>query len=387
MILAGDIGGTKCNLALYEIHGKSHRKIIDQRYESREFPTFDEMISKFLFDTRAETKAAGAALHRGGGFRRRRARHRSSSQGDQSCPGSSMPRALAKQLGTPHVVLLNDLEATAHSLALMAPSELSTLNQGMPSPQSTQALLAAGTGLGEAILFWDGKQYLVASSEGGHTDFAPRTEQEIELLRYMKKQYEFVSVELILSGRGFRTIHSFLDASVNHPSFEGPEADAAPEITRLALAGQCPVCVQTLDLWVSHVRRRGRQSGAEGSRAGRSLGCRRNCGEDTQEDGRRHVFPGLLREGKVRRAFGANSDSHGIERRGAADRCDVTGNPGSGNPFRLRISGGLHAARGFNFDRDFVADPQKEIARVLQSPLHIGNFDVSRDLQIPCHPP
>jgi glucokinase len=67
----------------------------------------------------------------------------------------------------------------------------------------------------------------------------------------MKKQYEFVSLELILSGRGFRTIHSFLDASVQHPSFAGPEADAAPEITRLALAGQCPICVQTLDLWVS----------------------------------------------------------------------------------------------------------------------------------------
>jgi glucokinase len=250
VILAGDIGGTKCNLALYEIHGKSHRKIIDQRYESREFPTFDEMISRFLLETRSETKAAGKHYIEAAGF------GVAGPVIDHRVKATNLPwivdrATLAKQLGTPHVVLLNDLEATAHSLALMAPSELSTLNQGTPSPQSTQALLAAGTGLGEAILFWDGKQYLVASSEGGHTDFAPRTEQEIELLRYMKKQYEFVSLELILSGRGFRTIHSFLDASVTHPSFEGPEADAAPEITRLALAGQCPICVQTLDLWVS----------------------------------------------------------------------------------------------------------------------------------------
>ena len=250
MILAGDIGGTKCNLALYEIHGKSHRKIIDQRFESREFPTFDEMIAKFLLETRAETKGAGKHYIEGAGF------GVAGPVIDHRVKATNLPwivdrATLAKQLGTPHVVLLNDLEATAHSLALMAPSELSTLNQGTPSPQSTQALLAAGTGLGEAILFWDGKQYLVASSEGGHTDFAPRTEQEIELLRYMKKQYEFVSLELILSGRGFRTIHSFLDASVTHPSFEGPEADAAPEITRLALEGRCPVCVQTLDLWVS----------------------------------------------------------------------------------------------------------------------------------------
>ena len=213
MILAGDIGGTKCNLALYEIRGKSHRKIIDQRYESREFPTFDEMISKFLSETRAETKGAGKHYIEAAGF------GVAGPVIDHRVKATNLPwivdrATLAKQLGTPHVVLLNDLEATAHSLALMAPSELSTLNQGMPSPQSTQALLAAGTGLGEAILFWDGKQYLVASSEGGHTDFAPRTEQEIELLRYMKKQYEFVSVELILSGRGFRTIHAFLDASV-----------------------------------------------------------------------------------------------------------------------------------------------------------------------------
>jgi len=250
VILAGDIGGTKCNLALYEIRGKSHRKIIDQRYESREFPTFDEMISRFLLETRSETKAAGKHYIEAAGF------GVAGPVIDHRVKATNLPwivdrATLAKQLGTPHVVLLNDLEATAHSLALMAPSELSNLNQGTPSPQSTQALLAAGTGLGEAILFWDGKQYLVASSEGGHTDFAPRTEQEIELLRYMKKQYEFVSLELILSGRGFRTIHSFLDASVTHPSFEGPEADAAPEITRLALAGQCPICVQTLDLWVS----------------------------------------------------------------------------------------------------------------------------------------
>jgi len=250
VILAGDIGGTKCNLALYEIHDKTRRKIIEQRYESREFSSFDELISKFLFEIRNETKAAGTHSIEAAGF------GVAGPVIDHRVKATNLPwivdrSTLVTQLGTPHVVLLNDLEATAHSLALMAPSELSTLNRGVPSPQSTQALIAAGTGLGEAILFWDGRRYAVAGSEGGHADFAPRTEQEIQLLRYMKKHNEFVSVELILSGRGFRIIHSFLDASVQHPSFEGPEADAAPEITRLALEGRCPVCVQTLDLWVT----------------------------------------------------------------------------------------------------------------------------------------
>jgi glucokinase len=147
--------------------------------------------------------------------------------------------------------LLNDLEATGYGLTLLDPSEISTLNRGVPSPRATQALVAAGTGLGEAILFWNGVRYVVASSEGGHADFAPRTEREIELLRHMKKSHEFVSVELILSGRGFRTVHEFLDASVRHASFDGSDDNAAPEITRLGLEGQCPVCVQTLDLWTS----------------------------------------------------------------------------------------------------------------------------------------
>ena len=251
MILAGDIGGTKCNLALYEIDGSSHRKILDQRFESREYRTFDELISKFLAEARAAGLAAGGPLSiEAAGF------GVAGPVIDYRVKATNLPwivdrTSLATQLGTPHVVLLNDLEATAHSLALMQPSELSILNQGMPSPQATQTLLASGTGLGEAHLFWDGKQYRVVSSEGGHTDFAPRNEQEIELLRFMKKSHDCVSVELILSGRGFHTIHTFLNPSVQHSSFAGPEADASPEITRLALEGKCPVCVQTLDLWVS----------------------------------------------------------------------------------------------------------------------------------------
>lgn len=250
MILAGDIGGTKCNLALYDFDGNSRRKIVKLRYESREFSTFDEIIAKFLLDARDETKGAAPLPIDAAGF------GVAGPVLDRRVKATNLPwvvdaSALAGQLGTKHVVLLNDLEATGYSVAHLAPSEISILNRGVASPHTTQAVLAAGTGLGEAILFWDGTKYVVASTEGGHADFAPRTEQEIELLRYMKKHYEFVSVELILSGRGFRTIHTFLDQSVQHSTFGGPDADAAPEITRLALAGQCPVCVQTLDLWVN----------------------------------------------------------------------------------------------------------------------------------------
>ncbi|HEX3376609.1 MAG TPA: glucokinase [Candidatus Acidoferrales bacterium] len=250
MILAGDIGGTKCNLALYDIHGVAHKQIFTKRYESRDFQTFDRVIAKFLSDSQAESEVAGNQSIEAAGF---------GVAGpiiDRRVKATNLPwivdaAALATQLKTSHIVLLNDLEATGYSLSHLAASELSILNRGVATPNLTQALVAAGTGLGETILFWDGGKYVVSSSEGGHTDFAPRNETEISLLRHMKKNNEFVSVELILSGRGFRTIHNFLNPSVEHPSFEDPHADAAPEITRLGMSGECPVCVQTLDLWVS----------------------------------------------------------------------------------------------------------------------------------------
>jgi glucokinase len=250
MILAADVGGTKCNLALYRVSGEEYTQIAKRRYESHNFSSFDAIITKFLNEIRGGTREVSAEKIEAAGF------GVAGPVIDHRVKATNLPwvvdgAALAGQLATDHIVLLNDLEATGYSLALLGPSEISNLNRGAPSPKATQALLAAGTGLGEAILFWNGEKYVVASSEGGHADFAPRNEREIELLRHMKKRHEFVSVELILSGRGFRTVHEFLDPSVRHPSFEGPNDDAAPEITRLGLAGQCPVCMQTLDLWTA----------------------------------------------------------------------------------------------------------------------------------------
>ena len=101
-------------------------------------------------------------------------------------------------------------------LPWIRPEELCTHNVGTPEPQAAQALIAAGTGLGEAILFWNGSRYVVSPSEGGHCDFAPRTDREIDLLRYLKKNNPCVSWELIVSGRGFHVLHTFLNPSVRH---------------------------------------------------------------------------------------------------------------------------------------------------------------------------
>jgi glucokinase len=158
---------------------------------------------------------------------------------------------LASELNLSDVVLMNDLGATGHSIEHLAPEEYCVLNPGKPEYGGTRALLAAGTGLGQSILVWNGARYRVVPSEGGHSDFAPHTEQQIELLRYMRRRYPQVSWELILSGRGFRTLHEFLAPDVKHHSFEDPGMDPAPEITKLGLSKECPVCSDTLDLWTA----------------------------------------------------------------------------------------------------------------------------------------
>ena len=250
MILAGDVGGTKCNLALFEARPGALRRITQRRFESKTHPHFEEIVAEFLQQIRANASEGGAGKITAAGF------GVAGPVVEHKVRTTNLPwlvdgASLARILGIERVVLLNDLEATGHSVELLGSSELLTLNEGTPTPKANKVLIAAGTGLGEAILFWDGNRHIVAATEGGHTDFAPRTEKQIELLRHLMKRYTHVDFELVLSGRGFRTIHEFLDPTVRHPSFDNPEVDPAPEITQLALAGSCPICVQTLDLWTS----------------------------------------------------------------------------------------------------------------------------------------
>ncbi len=250
MILAGDIGGTKCNLALYQRLPDGYRKIVHERYGSHQFPSFEQMLVKFLADAKAQISNQDAGPIEAAGF------GVAGPVLDHRVKATNLPwvvdgASLTAQLATREIVLLNDLEATGYGLELLSPADVSLLNPGEQVPQAARALIAAGTGLGEAYLYSSGGRYVVGSSEGGHTDFAPRTDREIELLRFLKKTNDCVSVELILSGRGFRVIHEFLNPSIRHPSFEEHGADAAPEISHLGLSGECPVCAETLDLWVS----------------------------------------------------------------------------------------------------------------------------------------
>ncbi|HXH66863.1 MAG TPA: glucokinase, partial [Candidatus Limnocylindrales bacterium] len=247
MILAGDVGGTKCNLALFaEKNGKLH-VVFKQRFASKDFARFDLIIKEFTRQaaphfTDEKVRAAGFGV--AGPVINNRIHA-------TNLPWVIEADSLSKELGVKTIALMNDLGATGHSLDHLPAEDFVVLNQGTPVPGATRALLGAGTGLGQSILFWDGARYRVVPSEGGHSDFAPHTDEQIELLRFMRKRYPQVSWELILSGRGFRTIHEFLSSTVKHTIFDDPDADPAPFITKTGLSKECPVCVQTLDLWTA----------------------------------------------------------------------------------------------------------------------------------------
>lgn len=240
MILAGDIGGTKSNIGLFEVQNGSLARIAHERYPSHQHAGLQEIIQDFLTKNPAKIDSASFGV--------------AGPVVDNRVHGTNLPwivdgAAVAAQLGLPRVRILNDLEATAFGVGVLAPSDLATIYEGVPLPKSTCVVIAAGTGLGEAILFWDGKQHLAMGTEGGHADFAPHTPQQAKLWEFLRSRDDYVSAEIILSGRGFQNVHEFLSPTMKHPGFDDPTQDPAPGITQRGLSGECPVCAATLDLW------------------------------------------------------------------------------------------------------------------------------------------
>jgi len=241
MILAGDVGGTKTNMGLFDVHNGALVKVADKRYASHEHKGLEDIIADFVTTTGGKPTAAGFGI--AGAIVNYRVL-------TSNLPWNVDGAVLARQLKLDRVRLLNDLEATAHGIGILRPADLEVLHAGVPAPQAPRVVIAAGTGLGEAILFWDGHKHIPTATEGGHADFAPHTVRQAELWKFIKARSEFVSTELILSGRGFRTVHEFLSQAVRHPAFDDPRVDPAVEITRMALTKECPVCIDAVGLWV-----------------------------------------------------------------------------------------------------------------------------------------
>ena len=241
MILAGDVGGTKTNVAIYDVQSGKLARVAEKRYASGEHAGLEEIVADFTKSTNVPVHAAAFGI--AGPVVNNRVHA-------TNLPWIVDGAVMANRLGLKSVRLMNDVEAWGFGIAVLEPSDVATLHDGVPAPEVNAVVIAAGTGMGQCVLFWDGKQHVPMATEGGHADFAPHTLQQADLWKFMRERIEFVSVEILLSGRGFRYVHEFLDPSVKHEGFDDPSANVAPEITRRALDKSCPVCVNTLNLWV-----------------------------------------------------------------------------------------------------------------------------------------
>lgn len=245
MILAGDIGGTKTNLGLFDVDGESLTPRNQQSYPSNRYPGLGSIVDDFMSSASSPSVAAACFGVAGPVV-------------DDLAVTPNLPwvvesATLAARLNLDSVALINDLEATAHGIAELKPEEFATLNEGT-SEIGNAALIAAGTGLGCASLFWDGEWHAPSASEGGHVDFAPRDELEARLLKHLIEKHGHVSVERVLSGPGLFTIYDFLrgagyaeESPAVAERFE--HDDPSSVISNTALAHECGLCEKSLDMF------------------------------------------------------------------------------------------------------------------------------------------
>jgi glucokinase len=203
MILAGDVGGTKVHLALYNFEGGKLKAVRDEKVPSQEFASLDAAVESFLAAGERDQIVA-ACFGCPGPVREGRIKL-------TNLPWTLDANDLARTLDIQHIFLINDLEATGYGIPELVPESIVTLHEGDAAAVGNRGLIAAGTGLGEALLIWDGKRHRPIPSEGGHCDFAARTDREIRLLEYLRSTLNGrVSWERVVSGIGIKNIYAYL---------------------------------------------------------------------------------------------------------------------------------------------------------------------------------
>ena len=253
MILAGDVGGTKVHLALYNFEAGQLKPVRDHKFPAANYACLDDVVKEFLNGMEGGKEQIAASCF--------------------GCPGpvrdgrlklTNLPwtldaRDLQRSLGIEHIFLINDLEANGYGIPELSPDKVFTLHAGDPSSVGHRGLVAAGTGLGECLLIWDGQRrlHLPLPSEGGHVDWAPRNDREIALLNYLRRTLNGrVSSERVISGLGIKNIYAFLrdDQKMEEPVWlreriaaEDPNA----VIGRCAEDGSSELCVETMQMFAS----------------------------------------------------------------------------------------------------------------------------------------
>jgi glucokinase len=253
MILAGDVGGTKIHLALYGFEGGRLKPVRDQLFPAHQFASLDAVVKKFLADEAgviAPEQIAAACFGCPGPVRDGRIQL-------TNLPWMLDQHDLAHATGVQHIFLINDLEANGYGIPELAPEQVATLHEGDAGAVGDRGLISAGTGLGEALLIWEGHAHRPVASEGGHCDFAPRSDREVALLRYLRDKLNgHVSWERVVSGLGIQNIYAYLrdvekmeepDWLRDRMKIEDPNA----AIGECGQNGSSQLCAETLKMFAS----------------------------------------------------------------------------------------------------------------------------------------
>ncbi len=247
MLLAGDIGGTKTVLALFAPESDALEVRYELTFWNRDFDSLEAVILAFLKETTEPITSACFGV--AGPVVQGQAQI-------TNLPWVIDASAIQAAFGFPQVFLLNDLEAIANAIPYLTAVDLVTLNEGIPEPQGALAVIAPGTGLGEAFLVWNGRNYQAHPSEGGHVSFGPTNVEQVELLTYMLSRFNHVSVERVCSGSGIPNLYGSLRQSGR---YEEPDwlrqalveaVDPTPVISAAAIERDEPICVATLNLFL-----------------------------------------------------------------------------------------------------------------------------------------
>jgi glucokinase len=250
MLVVGDIGGTKTLLALFAPGADPRKPVAEKEYHSSSYAGLDVIVRAFLQETGQQAAmgcfdVAGPVV--------KGAVHTT------NLPWTMDEQGLAQAIGLQRVILLNDLKAIAYAVPRLQPADRYTLNAGEPEPEGAMAVVAPGTGLGEAFLVWDGRDYIACASEGGHASFAPADDRQADLWRHLRQRFGEVSFERVCSGLGIANIYDFLrDTQVfaEPPDFAArlaAAADRTPLISQAGLddAAGNPLAAATMAIFVA----------------------------------------------------------------------------------------------------------------------------------------
>ncbi len=254
MILAGDVGGTKVHLALYNFEDGRLKPIRDQKFPAADFEKLDDVVKRFLSEADGHSaqdasEIMAACFGCPGPVRDGRIKL-------TNLPWSLDARDLRSSLGIEHIFLINDLEANGYGIPELSKEAICVLHEADSSSVGHRGLISAGTGLGEALLIWDGKhRHIPIPSEGGHCDFAARNDREIALLQYLRRTLNGrVSFERVVSGIGIKNVYAFLrdDQKMEEPAWlrdRLASEDPNSVIGTCAEDGSSEICFETMQIF------------------------------------------------------------------------------------------------------------------------------------------